>query len=291
MPGSIPLPSDTTDPIVLADWLELLALNADDGNSSHGDLERGLNRLGADDIDSICKDSMMELNRRVIATAENYPFSFSGTLLAVKGDWRGFTPYVFCLLLSYCDNKKKKTSGLRHEVMFEQLSCIAARNYIGGEAVRFGAPRKELPAGFRDALHVLCEKVQEWSCSHRGKTLRKKDDGLDLVAWKPFPDRRIGKVILFGHCASGGDWDEKINELQPNDFCSKWLGGDRSPIVKTFFIPHRLSQEVWDDRAISAKLFFDRCRIAYWAKNDEFCEVTKQNSIKWCECVLDRITS
>ena len=291
MSGSIPLPSDVTDPIVLADWLEVLALTAADGNASHGDLQRALNRLAVDNANGICSDAMCELNRRVAATGSNYPFTFSGTLLRAKGDWRAHVPYVFCLFLSYCNDRKKRVTGIRHDVMFEQLSCLAAREYIGGKALRFGSPRNELPRGFVDAITAVCREVQEWSYSRRGRTLRSKDGGLDLVAWKHFPDRQIGKLILFGHCASGGDWEDKINELQPNDFCSRWLGGDKSPIVKTFFIPHRLTPEVFEDRAISAKLFFDRCRIAYWAPNDEFCHTTGQASVRWCEEMLERVKS
>ncbi len=291
MSNGIVLPSDLTDPIMLADWLELIALSSADGNSSHGDLERVLNRLGVEDKDSLCRDTVSELSRRGSATGDNYPFSFSGTLLALKGNWREYIPYVFCLLLSSADEKMKKTKGIKHEVIFENLSCLAARNYIGGDVVRFGAPRKDLPSSFREALSKLCEKVGEWSHSRTAKTLHAQDDGLDLVAWKRFPDHRMGKLILFGHCASGHNWQDKINELQPSDFCSKWLGGDKSPIVKTFFIPHLLSRDVWDNRAISAKLFFDRCRIAHSVKSDEFCAYTNNESLKWCEKVLPRLTA
>jgi hypothetical protein len=287
----VSLPSESSDPIVLADWLEVLALTANDGNSSHGDLERVLNRLGVDDRDSLCRDAMNELNLRVCSAVDSYPFTFSGTLLRVREGWRSFTPYVFCLLLSYCDDSKKKVKGIKHTVIFEQLSCMAAKNYIGGEVLRFGAPRKELPSSFREALSTICVKVEEWSSSSTASTIRKQDGGLDLIAWKRFPDRRIGKLILFGHCASGQDWDGKINELQPGDFCSEWLAGEKSPIVKTFFVPHRLSDEMWAHRAISAKLFFDRCRIAHWVKNDEFCDGTGRENLKWCETVLGRLSS
>jgi hypothetical protein len=287
MPLNSTLPSDVTDPIILADWLELLALTAEDGNASHGDLQRVLNRLGVDGFDGICTDCMTELHRRVAATRENYPYTFSGTLLSIRGDWREYMPYIFCLLLSYYDEKTKKIKGFKHETMFEELACLAARNYIGGEAVRFGAPRKELPSGFLDALTIVCGKVKEWT-PVAGKTLHRKDGGLDLVAWKHFPDEQIGKIILFGHCASGANWNEKINELQPNDFCSLWLGGDKSPIVKSFFIPHRLPPEIFADRAVSAKLFFDRCRIAHWVQSSDFIARTEESCIKWCLKVLER---
>jgi len=288
MSSSIRFPSEATNPIVLADWLELSALTADDGNASHGDLQRVMNRLGVDDCDSICTDCMTELHRRVAAAQDSYPFTFSGTLLKMRGDWGGYAPYIFCLLLSYCDEKTKNIKGLQHEVMFEELACLAARNYIGGDVVRFGAPRTDLPSGFIDALTVVCSKVKEWS-PVAGKTLRKKDGGLDLVAWKHFPDGQIGKIILFGHCASGSNWDNKINELQPNDFCTRWLGGDRSPVVKSFFIPHRLSPDVFADRAVSAKLFFDRCRIAHWVPSGDFVTRTNKSGLQWCKKVLKKV--
>lgn len=285
----IPLPSELADPIVLADWLELVAISSDDGNSSHGDLERGLNRLGIEDRDSLARDAMQELNLRLNSTGDSYPFTFSGTLLSVRRNWKKFTPYIFCLLLSYCDDKKKQVPGFKHTVMFEQLSCLAAKNYIGGEVLRFGTPRKEMPSSFREALSTLCRTVEEWSHSRTASTLHKQDGGLDLVAWKRFPDRRIGKLILFGHCASGQNWDAKINELQPVNFCSEWLAGEKSPVVKSFFIPHRLSNEIWANRATSAKLFFDRCRIAHWVGNDEFSRSTGQDNVRWCEMVLKRL--
>ena len=291
MPLGVPLPESPADPIALADWLELSALTFDDGNSSYGDLQRVLGRLGMNDSEELCAEAMNELGRRVDATPTGYPFEFTGSLLSARGDWHSFVPYVFCLLLSYCDDKKKRVRGLRHEVMFEHLSCLAAKRYIGGDGVRFGSPRDTLPAGFRDALTSICAQVGEWTVGPVSRVLRPQDGGLDLVAWKHFPDLRSGKLVLFGHCASGRDWDDKINELQPNDFCSKWLGGDRSPIIKAFFIPHRLVPDVFDDRAISAKLFFDRCRIAHWATNDEFRTVTGGRSEKWCRKLLQRLPS
>lgn len=286
------LPSDLTDQIILADWLELLAIISPDKNASHGDLERELTRAGVDNGDTICNSTLGELNQRVIAAGDNYPFTFSGSLLKLKNGWQSFTPYIFCLLLSYCNDAKKKVAKINHEVMFEYLSCLAARKYIDGEVLRFGSPRKNdpLPSGFLNAMTDVCGAVGEWRCTTASNTLRKKDGGLDLIAWKPFPDRQIGKLILFGHCASGNNWDSKINELQPNDFCSRWLGGDKSPIVKSFFIPYRLTVDIFADRAISAKLFFDRCRIALWVGNDEFCRITKNENIRWCKQILKRIS-
>jgi len=279
------LPSDVTDPLSLADWLEILALKSADRNSSHGDLYQALKRLDPENVDEICRETMMEVGERARAAGDGYPFDFSGSLLRLKGKWEDHLPYIFCLFLSYCEDKKKKVPGLKHEQMFEQLSCVAVRSYLGGEVLHFGFPRVAPPKGFAGALRNVCGQVSEWNPTSNG-TAKIKDGGLDLVAWKCFPDRKIGKLVLFGHCASGRDWPDKINELDPEDFCNTWLSGQKSPVVKTFFIPYRLPAEDFDRRAISAKLFFDRCRIALWASSADFQIKTKAGSVSWCRKMM-----
>ena len=293
MSESVRLPSDMRDPIALADWLELSAIAAADGNASIGDLQCVLGRFGGD-VESLCGASATEIQKRRFATVQHYPFKFNGSLLELRGDsWREFTPYVFCLLLSYCRPKEKQVRGLHHERMFEHLSCLAARSYIGvdGEAVRFGSPRDTMPKGFRSALEYLCEHVGEWNCGGAASASREQDDKLDIVAWRHFPDRAGGKLVIFGHCASGQDWDDKITELNPANFCSLWLGGVRSPVVTTFFIPHRIPSDQFEKKAIYAGLFFDRCRLAYWAANGEFLEITEGKSATWSETLLQRLVA
>lgn len=288
MAAGIPLPSMYENPIKLADWLELTALTAPDGNASSGDLERGLNRLSAGDVESICTACMTELQCRADAAQNGYPFKFTGTLLKIKGEWQDYTPYVFCLLLSHSVQGIKRISRFMPAMMFEELSGIAVSNYIRGEFLRFGSPRTDLPKPFRDALVEVSGKVKEWNPACH-KALGRKDGGLDIVAWKHFADEKTGKLIIFGQCASGADWEAKVPELQPTAFCSAWLGGIKSPIVKTFFIPHRLSNEMFEYHVFYAKLFFDRCRIAQWAPNGAFLERTSGNSVSWCKLMLEKV--
>lgn len=283
-------PSDASDPIALADWMELSALKSSDHNTSLGDLRQKLNLLESNNFETICIKVIGELDQRIEAGEDGYPFSFNGTLLQLKKDWKQFTPYVFCLLLSCCVERKKRVNGYKPEMMFEHLSCLAARHYLGeGKVLRFGHPRDTMPKPFKQAIEKIIDDVGEWSYLPATKKTGVKDDRLDLIAWKPFPDRLIGKLILFGHCASGKNWREKIDELQPDNFCSKWLGGDKSPIVKSFFIPHRLEPDDFERVAIDAKLFFDRCRIALYSPSDEFRDLTQDRSVRWCEALLKRI--
>ena len=57
------LPPDCQDIIALADWLELLALESPDGNSSTGDLKNALQlALGQEKAANLSRDVMWELN-------------------------------------------------------------------------------------------------------------------------------------------------------------------------------------------------------------------------------------
>ena len=66
----IPLPCDPSDAVLLADWLEILALLSPDGNASSGDLSRVLKRESVfedsededEEIEHKCQDVFDELD-------------------------------------------------------------------------------------------------------------------------------------------------------------------------------------------------------------------------------------
>ena len=171
-----------------------------------------------------------------------YPFDISQHGLQLRGRP---SPYLFQLLVSlgFTDNHHDGTTVYK---LFEELSATAAGRYLGGSrtAVVFGAPRRDLPAGFRDAVAHLANLLREGkACADRENLSQSKDDGLDVVAWKEFPDRRASKLILFGQCAVGRHWKKKTHELQPGRWCKRNFAG---PIavdpIPAFFVPRTLSE-------------------------------------------------
>lgn len=274
-----PLPTPATDPILLADWVELCAFKSADGNYSMGDLERALESSGVmeasadapaeegadpEAIATKCVDVFHELEARAAGAAEAYPFTLSerGLLqFAIQADT--FSPYMFCLCLSYFRVNQVRGVRVFPRRLFEDLSCAAARNYVDGKALRFASPRADLPRAFRPALHQICTLVGEGTVRERPG--RPGNAKLDVVAWRDFPDKNTGKLLLFGQCASGIDWDSKLGELQPETFCGSWLSTQPvSRIIRAFFTPHRISATAWEDANRAGGLFFDRCRLAYW---------------------------
>jgi hypothetical protein len=266
---------DLTDPLRLADWLELYAMASPDSNSSRGDLDSALHtashsELGSDaEIEQKILEVFGEFEQRAKAAREAYPFDidFRGILRLKAGGWEAFPVYTFCLCLSYYPLRETQI-GPR---IFEQVSCLAARGYLRGRAVGFGSPRVALPSSFADAVTELCKLIGEGGGYLEQPSLGRQDDTLDLVAWKDFEDKRPSKVLMFGQCGAGRNWSEKLGELQPNPFWKQWMRvGSVSPTpIKSFFTPYRVGQRLWELHARKAGILFDRCRIAYWAHHEE----------------------
>ncbi len=179
--------------------------------------------------------------------------------------------------------KKHQTLPRR---LFEDLCCLAASLYLGGESLRFAHPRTELPAHFGKAVTTLCARLGEGQEFRKQPTLHSKDATLDVVAWKHFPDGLSGKLVLFGQCASGGDWNSKLGALQPLSFCEQWMiEVPPSDLLRGFFVPHRIPYDSWSWTNRRGGILLDRCRIAHWTSSDQAREPLEQIT-DWVEEAL-----
>jgi hypothetical protein len=147
---------------------------------------------------------------------------------------------------------------------------LAAQRYFGGQAINFGAPRTQLPSPFPDAINRLCVLIGEGDGYREHSDLQPQDDKLDVVIWKDSPDRLPGKLLVFGQCAAGKKWLMKLTEMQADEFVRLWIrNGMYSKAIRSFFVPHRVTSRVgsgrWEYAVTYGGVFFDRCRIAFWA--------------------------
>jgi hypothetical protein len=282
------LPRDFQEVIALADWLELLALQSGDKNASLGDLLSALQiPLGREEAKTLTFEVMSEIEDRIKATGDAYPFSLLGSsVLQIKKDnLNEYVAYIFCLLLSYFGWKPVKNTPINPRLLFEDLACIAAKQYLQGDVLQFGTGRYNSSnvSTFGQLVTELCKKLGEGQGLGTKKTLNKKDDHVDLVAWKDFKDGRESKLILFGQCATGENWDSKVNELNPDAFCGNWMIKPMvSSLGRSFYVPHRISGELWTYHARNAGILFDRCRVAYWAWTDNNSVLKDPRFVDWC---------
>jgi hypothetical protein len=267
-------PKSRSRPEDLADWLELASIQADDRNASAGDLERELKRLGQRDSEEVLGNVFTEIDRRERAAgATAYPFQRKNTYIELKADARRFPAYVFCLALSYFKWKTRKGAPENPWLLFEELARFSAKNYLGGDAIVFGTSCRHGASAqrrFESNVNALAKSLGEGECFRKQPTFSTKDGKLDLVAWKGFQDVRSSQVILFGQCAGGADWTQKLTELDPDGFWGQWMNRPTiSSLLRSFFMPHRVFNEnEWELRARRARLLFDRCRVVAFAHQD-----------------------
>jgi hypothetical protein len=292
------LPSEVTNILKLADWLEIYALISADGNSSRGDLEKTLRTAsvfesrGREAVEEVCLQVFSELEQRAVAAAEAYPFVVDGAVLRCKANRTEFIAYIFCLFLSYF----RWSTGRNYEItinpwlLFEELSRIAAVEYINGDGISFGTSRgagTATTAAFKKAIKDLCKKIGEGTDFKEQAVLHRQDDKVDLVVWKDFSDKRTSKLVMFGQCAAGDNWIGKVTELRPDAFWRQWMvDSNVSPHLRSFYIPHRVEIKQWNFYARKADILFDRCRVAFWAYRNNSAVLSNASYGKWYEHIL-----
>lgn len=284
----IELPHDISDALQLADWLELQALVANDQNSSINDLVTPLRiASGNTPPDETRMAVFSELEQRVRMADRAYPFRLSRGVLQTKPNRRRYAAYLFCLGLSHFGWKQTKNAPINPWFLFEDLACIAAKQYLGGDVLLFGSRSLGNARSFKSAIDKLCLQLGEGEGFRGQRTFSQKDDKVDLVAWRHFSDQKPSKIVMFGQCAAGGNWKEKTRELQPRAFWDNWLAqAPVSQLVRSFYIPHRIPMDQWDQYARNAGVLFDRCRVAYWAYRDNAAVVANHSYYLWFTEIL-----
>lgn len=209
-----------------------------------------------------------EIERRKLACKGKYPFQSGekGYVLELNhsAGKQEIAVYNYLLLATRlnmgCDRVHKEIDG---SLLFEELSAIIAQSYWGdrAESYVFGTAIK---GKFSEKVDELCFRMGEGDgFQNRNPSPPKaKDDNLDVAVWKSFQDEKVSKLIGFGQCKTGTSWSNHTTDLQPSDFCGKWM--KNRPAVNPvclFFISDSLPSNEWFTKAVDAGIVFDRYRI------------------------------
>jgi hypothetical protein len=286
------VPSWQAGRVRLADFAELLTVQAADRSVSTQDIIEALSRLGEEDetryeqpvLDAF--DELSQRSRHVGAGEARYPYKVEGEELRLRlrmGQSDASLLYFFLLLATVGNMLREKVqAGLDGTELFEQLCLEIARRYWGAHSdtrvktMLFGTARSawrendeaQVPENrFATAVNDLCAALGE-GVRFRKKDpgpIRSKDDRLDVVVWRRFADQRAGNLIGFGQCKTGTSWEHELPRLSPSSFCNRWF--DTNPVhlpVKLFFLTDRVAEN-WTTRSYDAGILFDRCRILEYA--------------------------
>jgi hypothetical protein len=225
----------------IADWLELRAVL-----NSHGagapdiaslarfasDDHRIRTRDEADDItEEEIADSTLEtlidrvseeIDFRATCLGPEYAFDVLRPFnITLKPECKLTDPhwaYLFLLILSVENSRSLPQSQDLSQLirtgrtLFHACASVGVAGLIrNAETVWFGWPRPDATA-FPQALDSLCRQLG-WGRPKDppppGFSAHTKDDGIDIVGWRRFRDRKNGTMLVLCQAATGNNWDEK----------------------------------------------------------------------------------
>ena len=158
---------------------------------------------------------------------EAYPFTLVDSqtghpqAIRLKDSWsdesNGQLIYTFCLLDSAMREKlilvpkaQKSYVGSIGNI-FQICSCVAVGGYTNAEVVSFGFPRAT-GDDFLPALQAAWKRYGSFEVREKapyGFDDKLKDGGVDIIAWRRFPDGHAGTFLMIVQVASGLDWKDK----------------------------------------------------------------------------------
>ena len=221
--------------------------------------------------ESLTGNAFLEIENRLRHCNSGYPFLISktGTSIKLSKEIPSVKSllYLFLLFATRLNMLNDRTHGeIDGTLLFEEVACEIARNYLGNraEAIVFGTASEGEGNGFEAKVHALCTQLNDDGVFRvvAGREFIQKDDGLDVVVWKHFTDRRIGKLTGFGQCKTGTSWRDTLSKIQPDAFMRKWMTTAIVPIpVRMFFVSEAIHDAEWFNNANDAGILFDRSRL------------------------------
>ena len=292
------IPSERASAHEIADFVELTAWR--DQSASSVAMNRVIERSADFDYSSGVSeedeeetrrqnvlDAYREIEERLSSCGQTrgYPFKIetSGNTLRMhfcKSHNRHLV-YQYLLLVTRLRNGGvHRFEGISGADIFEELCAQVAKSYLGdrAESIVFGTASG---GGFREKVVDLTQHIGEGVDAKEQIAGSTRDGKLDVVAWKPFADKLHGKLILFAQCKTGTGYRHSVTQLQPQQFCQKYMLEQPAVVpMRAFFVSEALprvgicGRNHWYDMATDSGLIFDRCRII------DYCDSLEANTIE-----------
>jgi hypothetical protein len=238
------IPDSTVHVTKLADWLELNALSSPDGQLGFGTLTSASDMSKEEQPDDIADEdtadeslvlsAQAEIRHRRNVIGQDYPFRISEngqSMHVVANISDAGTAYLLCLLLSHANDRTIVSKGLAPKItdnvrrLFQACATVAAGGFVQGTAISFGWPRPN-KTQFLKALKKAFKRFGDGKPVSRPRPAASrfvKDDGIDVMAWRPLADGLPGTQYLLGQVASGEDWVNKSVVADSVHFHKYWL--------------------------------------------------------------------
>ncbi|MGH2777285.1 MAG: hypothetical protein ACRDJB_01400 [Actinomycetota bacterium] len=241
----------------VADWLEVEAIRLGRalGQSPLRELA-GSAGVREADLDF----AVHTMSRRAALLGDAYPFR-TGAGIAAKPDAADFSWTTMLLISSGSpvrDDLRLHDAALHHEQI--TTNSLLRLYGLGTRSVRFGWPSEVgRPREFPDAVRWLAgEMGVQVGNSYRSP--HRKDGGVDVVTWRPFPDGRSGFPVMLTQCTLERDFAHKAGDVDVRVWAG-WLRLDVDPTTALAVPDVVPAGEEWNALA-TRTVVLDRIRLA-----------------------------
>jgi len=206
------------------------------------------------------------MERRSDLLGGHYPFQIAEDHLRVSKSAPDF-PYTALLSMTASSPIGQLVVSTASEfellaVQFEKVTEVAVRCLLGpgSRALRFGYPNDlGRPSDFQEAMVWLAGQL-EVKLGEQHRPPRRKDGGVDVIGWRPFPDNKAGMPLVLVQCTLQRDFAHKAADIDLRHW-SGWLDLPTPPTTVLAIPGHVTAHSKWDE--ITARsMILDRIRLA-----------------------------
>ncbi|MEI9475753.1 MAG: hypothetical protein WCO26_04170 [Deltaproteobacteria bacterium] len=260
----------------VSDWVEL-KVSCNKSKLSKAQLARYIEEAsGSEPEESFINNVWNELARRESAY-NNPPFKVESKIVYSLIEWQIIPAYMTCLIFSVYGGYYGLSASAK---LFERITSQTIERYGGFKTKIFGWPVEAGdPKDIKTRAEVLARDMNERFIEPPDAA--KKDDTLDIAAWKPFHDKKSSQIVLLVQCATGGHWEQKSRELRMRAWEQYIHWG--CPPLAGFAIPHIVGEKKWLDLTRDAGLIMDRVRIYNILIETAEDEPLRSELRKWCQ--------
>lgn len=259
----------------LADWVELYLLTGH-RTISKAALQQQVQIALGNVQERTIDETLLELERRAALYGPKALFSVNSNVVKLtktRIDWRNHPEYMMCLIYSMLGVISSNDPGTK---LFERLAAVALGQYLNGSTIVLGHPSG---VGFAGQLVSLANQCNE-SIGFAPYPAA-KDEGVDVVGWKPFGDGRSSQAIVLLQCAAGKNGHTKAAIRQ--DLWRELIRwGNRT--IPGVAIPQAVKAGDWVRKTSYYDLVFDRPRIINLIASVKGHDAgLRADIVQWCE--------
>ncbi len=246
----------------LADWAEAVVLAEGVATLSKTAIRERLGSAAAMEETELAV-LFGEIRQRKSRAPNSYPFQSTSAGLRLSDD---ITPdlYAFLLMLSIDQAPYRAAKAWSVGSEFDLLAREALKRYLGpgSQGIVFASPPHydRTATDFAEAIRWLADEMDLEEGSGK-RSPRKKDGGVDVVAWRRFNDRSPGFLAALAQCTLRTSFVHKADDICDEQW-TDWIRFGRAPI-RVLAVPHALSagDERWDDLRYRSTVVIDRLRL------------------------------